>query len=88
MTTAEKIKRKGLELGFTHVGIAAADDFTDYAEELESRPDYELWTDKDRSKYPNRSYLSAAAYPKGTIQRESPSSAPPGDTVSGFTPRS
>ena len=64
MTTAEKIKRKGLELGFTHVGIAAADDFTDYAEELESRPDYELWTDKDRSKYPNRSYLSAAAYPK------------------------
>ena len=40
MNIAEKIKHKGLELGFTHVGINSADDFVEYGEELLGREDY------------------------------------------------
>ncbi len=64
MNITEKIKQKGLELGFSHVGITTADDFTEYETEVRSRPDYAMWTDDDRSKYPGRSYLSMAAQPK------------------------
>ena len=60
----EKIKRKGLELGMTHVGITTAEDFSEYEKELVSRPDYEIWNTADRSKYPGRSDLSAAARPR------------------------
>ncbi|MGI6204651.1 MAG: epoxyqueuosine reductase [Anaerovoracaceae bacterium] len=64
MDLVEKIKQKGLELGYTHVGITSADDFTEYEEEILSREDYAMWTDEDRSKYPDRSDLRLAARPK------------------------
>lgn len=64
MNLTRKIKQKGLELGYTHVGVTTADDFTEYEAELLSRPDYEMWTTTDRAKYPGRSYLSMAAHPK------------------------
>lgn len=63
MTLTEKIKQKGLELGFTHVGITTAEDFPEYEAELSTREDYALWMDPDRSKYPGRSYLRLAAHP-------------------------
>ena len=34
MEIAKKIKRKGLELGFSKVGITTADDFTEYEAEI------------------------------------------------------
>lgn len=43
MNLTEKIKSKGLEIGFSHVGITTADDFPEYKEEVLSRPDYEIW---------------------------------------------
>lgn len=64
MDLTEKIKQKGLELGFSHVGITTADNFPEYEAEIRSREDYAMWTDDDRSKYPGRSYLSMAAQPK------------------------
>lgn len=41
MKIEDAIKRKGLELGFTHVGIARVHDYEDYEREVMSRPDYE-----------------------------------------------
>lgn len=38
----KKIKMKGLELGFSKVGITDADYFTEYEEEIRSRPDYDF----------------------------------------------
>lgn len=64
MTKAEKIKRKGYELGFSRVGITTADDFDDFLEEILSREDYEIWTSDDRVKYVGRCYLSEAARPR------------------------
>lgn len=64
MNIAEKIKQKGLELGYTHVGITSADDFPEYEEELLGREDYEIWTEKDRTKYPGRTNLRAACRPR------------------------
>lgn len=64
MNIAEKIKHKGLELGFTHVGITSADDFVEYGEELLGREDYEIWIEKDRTKYPGRTNLRAACRPR------------------------
>ena len=64
MNTAEKIKQKGLELGYTHVGITTADDFPDYEKDLLGREDYEIWTEKDRAKYPGRTDLRAACRPR------------------------
>ena len=34
-----KIKMKGLELGFSKVGMTNADDFIEYEQEIRSRPD-------------------------------------------------
>lgn len=53
-----KIKRKALELGFSKVGVTTADDFTDYAEEICSREDYEPWQNGPRG------YLAKGAQPK------------------------
>lgn len=64
MNLSQKIKHKGLELGFTHVGITSADDFPAYEQELRSREDYITWYDPDRSKYPGRSDLARSARPK------------------------
>lgn len=41
------IKMKGLELGFSKVGITTADDFTDYIEEVSNNPDYMPWLEDD-----------------------------------------
>ena len=64
MNVSDKIKAKGLEIGFTHVGITTMADFPDYERELVSRDDYEIWHTEDRSKYPGRSDLRSAAHPK------------------------
>lgn len=40
MRIEDRIKRTGLELGFTHVGIAPVHDYEDYEQEILSRPDY------------------------------------------------
>ena len=64
MTITEKIKNKGLELGFTHVGITTTEDFTEYREEVVSREDYEIWNSIDRSKFPGRTDLRRASSPK------------------------
>lgn len=64
MELTDRIKQKGLELGFTHVGVTTAEDFWDYEAELLRRPDYEMWATTDRAKYPGRSYLRMAAHPK------------------------
>ncbi|MDO5690069.1 MAG: 4Fe-4S double cluster binding domain-containing protein [Tissierellia bacterium] len=45
------IKRKGLELGFSKVGITTADDFTEYEREIRSRPDYDLWVNTERGAF-------------------------------------
>lgn len=37
------IKMKGLELGFSKVGITNADDFSDYLNEIADSPDYHPW---------------------------------------------
>ena len=63
MTLTESIKAKGLELGFSHVGVTTMDNFPEYEAELLRREDYALWTDPDRSKYPGRSYLIQSAHP-------------------------
>ena len=39
MTLTEKIKLKGLELGYAAVGISPADEFTDYINILKERQD-------------------------------------------------
>lgn len=39
MTLTEKIKLKGLELGYAAVGISPADEFTDYINTLKERED-------------------------------------------------
>ena len=70
MNTAEKIKQKGLELGYTHVGITTADDFPDYEKDLLGREDYEIWTEKDRAKYPGRTDLRAACRPRSFYPEE------------------
>jgi epoxyqueuosine reductase len=64
MDLAEKIKEKGLELGYTHVGITSADDFPEYEQELLSREDYSIWTDSETSRFYGRSDLSAASRPR------------------------
>ncbi len=61
--TTLALKAKGLELGFSNVGVTSADDFLDYEKELMERSDYGIWTDPDRSKYPGRSYLAAGCRP-------------------------
>jgi len=64
LNLTDKIKHKGLELGFTHVGITTAEDFVEYEKELISRPDYEIWHTTDLSKYPGRSNMRIAARPQ------------------------
>ncbi|HCL79935.1 MAG TPA: PBS lyase [Synergistaceae bacterium] len=64
MKVTDIIKRKGLELGFSHIGITTAEPFIEYAQELLRRPDYAIWADPDRSKYPGRTYLTETATPK------------------------
>lgn len=59
MSRSKKIKQKGLELGFSKVGITNADDFTEYASELLSRADYDLWIKTKRG-----AYLGQGAYPR------------------------
>lgn len=47
-----KIKNKALELGFAKVGITIADDFSEYAEELEKRsPVYDRWISRPLGPY-------------------------------------
>jgi epoxyqueuosine reductase len=64
MDIAEKIKRKGLELGFTHVGITSTDPFPEYAADLiiNREKTYSLY-DPDL-KAPYRSYLLKASMPR------------------------
>lgn len=47
----KRIKMKGLELGFSHVGIIPCRDFDEYAEVYRSRPNYRLWVDNPSSIY-------------------------------------
>ena len=68
----KEIKRKGLELGFSKVGITTADDFTEFEAEIRSRPDYDLWVNtkkaflgkgsKPRSFYPEAKSIVCAVY--------------------------
>jgi len=67
----KEIKRRGLELGFSKVGITTADDFTEFEAEIRSRPEYEPWTDKNmflgpgskpRSFYPEAKSIVCAAF--------------------------
>lgn len=54
----QRIKDKALELGFSHVCITTADDFRDYAEEVQSRtPGYDFLIN-------NRAGAVAGAYPR------------------------
>lgn len=46
-----RIKMKGLELGFSHVGIIPCHDFPDYAETVRNRPSYERWVNEPTSFY-------------------------------------
>lgn len=64
MTITEKIKHKGLELGFTNVGITTAEDFEEYGAELGGREDYAPWTDDDRAKYTGRSDMRKSSSPR------------------------
>lgn len=50
-TLSEQIKLKGLELGFSHVGIIPCEDFEDYASEVELRPGYEKFLANPESFY-------------------------------------
>lgn len=43
MKIEDKIKRIGLELSFTHVGIAPLHDYGDYEHEVLNRPDYQVF---------------------------------------------
>lgn len=72
------IKMKGLELGFSKVGITNADDFTDYIEEITGNPDYEPWLSfdisfhvaqgaKPKSIFPNAKSIICTAYGYGDI---------------------
>lgn len=58
MRIEDRIKRTGLELGFTHVGIAAVHDYEDYEREVLSRPDYAPFTSTETS------LLRRIAHPK------------------------
>lgn len=49
MKIEEKIKAKGLELGFSHVGIAPVHDYEDYEREVLSRPDYSPFASSETS---------------------------------------
>ena len=49
MRIEDRIKRAGLELGFSHVGIAPVHDFEDYEREVLSRPDYAPFTNTEAS---------------------------------------
>ena len=72
------IKMKGLELGFSKVGITNADDFSDYIDETVDNPDYTPWLDFDtsfhvaqgarpRSIFPNAKSIICAVYGYGDI---------------------
>ena len=56
--SAKEIKRKGLELGFSKVGITTANDFTEYEEEIRSRPDYDEGAEKGAFRNCKCSFLS------------------------------
>lgn len=60
----KKIKMKGLELGFSKVGITNADDFTEYEEEIRSRPDYDLWVNTKRGAYLGQGSRPRSFYPE------------------------
>lgn len=49
MKVEETIKARGLELGFSHVGIAPVHDYTDYEHEILTRPDYSPFTSTETS---------------------------------------
>jgi len=61
----KKIKMKGLELGFSKIGITTADDFTDYKEEICSRPDYDLWINTHRGAFLGIGSSPHSYYPEG-----------------------
>lgn len=72
------IKMKGLELGFSKVGITNAEDFSDYIEETVDNPDYTPWLDfdtsfhvaqgaKPKSFFPNAKSIICATYGYGDI---------------------
>ena len=62
--SAKEIKRKGLELGFSKVGITTADDFTEYEAEIRSRPDYDLWVNTKRGAYLGQGSRPRTFYPE------------------------
>lgn len=45
-TMTDRIKLKGLELGFSRVGVIPCHDFPDYADEVASRPEYRYFREK------------------------------------------
>lgn len=74
----DTIKMKGLELGFSKVGITNADDFSDYIEEITDNPDYTPWLDfdlsfhvaqgaKPKSIFPNAKSIICTVYGYGDI---------------------
>lgn len=85
MNTSEKeiltnhIKLKGLELGFSNIGITDASDFTEYIKEITDNPDYQDFLDQDMSFhvakgakpkefYPQAKSIICAVYNYGDIK--------------------
>ena len=74
-----KIKLKGLELGFSKIGITDASDFDEYINEINNSPDYQNFLDQDLSfhviqgarptkVYPNAKSIVCAVYNYGDIK--------------------
>lgn len=72
MTNTEKTKRdltyaikmKGLELGFTKVGITNADDFPDYLDEIAKNPDYQPWINEKSGFYAAKGARPKSFFPE------------------------
>lgn len=73
------IKMKGLELGFSKVGITNADDFSDYLDEIANSPDYHPWINeksgfyvtqgaRPKSFFPEAKSIICAVYGYGNVK--------------------
>ena len=61
----KKIKMKALELGFSKVGTTNANDFVEYEQELNSRPDYTPWINTPETGYLIDGCRPQTFYPEG-----------------------
>ena len=61
----KKIKMEALNLGFSKIGITTADDFGEYEQELNSRPDYAPWINTPATEYLLDGCRPKTFYPEG-----------------------